>query len=179
VEKPNLAASRCCSRIGALVGIGTVARRLTDRHIRDAERRHVVRVTVRVVLWFAIVLVVAFSFASDMTSLVTFFGLLTAGLAVALQSVILSALGYFVLVGRRGIKIGDRVQISGVTGDVTDIGWLQFQLKEIDTRTQQPTGNVVMFSNSFVLASSATGLSKFTRGDQKPAQLEAAAKAQH
>jgi small-conductance mechanosensitive channel len=71
------------------------------------------------------------------------------------------------------------VQISGVTGDVTDIGWLQFQLKEIDTRTQQPTGNVVTFSNSFVLASSATGLSKFNRGDQEPAQLEAAAKAQH
>jgi len=102
---------------------------------------------------------------------------LAAGVAVALQSVILSAVGYFVLVGRRGIRIGDRVQISGVTGDVTDIGWLQFQLKEIDTRTQQPTGNVVTFSNSFVLASPATGLSKFKRNDVKSAQLEVATKA--
>ena len=35
------------------------------------------------------------------------------------------------------------MQISGVTGDVTDIGWLQLRLKEIDIRTQQPTGNVI------------------------------------
>ncbi|MGA9391098.1 MAG: lactate racemase domain-containing protein [Candidatus Sulfotelmatobacter sp.] len=88
-----------------------------------------------------------------------------------------SAVGYFVLVGRRGIIIGDRVQISGVTGDGTDIGWLQFQLKEIDTRTQQPTGNVVTFSNSFVLASPATRLSKFKRNDFDSVRLEVAAKA--
>ncbi len=97
-------------------------------------------------------------------------------LMLALQSVILSAVGYFVLVGRRGIRIGDRVQMSGVTGEVTDIGWLQFQLKEIDIRTQQPTGNVVTFSNSFVLASPATGLSKFKRTDLKSVPLEVDAK---
>lgn len=145
--------------------------------MRDTDRRHIVLAIQRVVLWSSIVGVAAFAFASDLTSLATFFGLLAAGVAVALQSVILSAVGYFVLVGRRGIRIGDRVQISGVTGDVTDMGWLQFQLKEIDTRTQQPTGNVVTFSNSFVLASPATGLSKFNRQNLKPGQLEVAARA--
>ena len=163
--------------IGALVITGAIVRRVTRRHMRDNDRRHIVLVIQRVVLWFSIVGVAAFAFASDLTSLATFFGLLAAGVAVALQSVILSAVGYFVLVGRRGIRIGDRVQISGVTGDVTDIGWLQFQLKEIDTRTQQPTGSVVTFSNSFVLASPATGLSKFKGDDLKSAQLEVAAKA--
>lgn len=162
--------------IGALVIIGTLARRATRRHVRDADRRHIMLVIQRVVLWFTIVLVTAFAFASDWTSLATFFGLVTAGVAVALQSVILCAVGYFVLVGKRGIRLGDRVQISGVTGDVTDIGWLQFQVKEIDTRTQQPTGNVVTFSNSFALASPATGLSKFNE-NLKRAQLEVAAKA--
>jgi small-conductance mechanosensitive channel len=121
-------------------------------------------------------MVAAFAFASDLSSLITFFGLLAAGVAVALQSVILSTVGYFVLVGRHGIRIGDRVQISGVTGDVSDIGWLQFQLKEIDSRTQQPTGNVVTFCNAFVLASPATGLSRFNRHNA-PAQLEVMAKA--
>ncbi len=163
--------------IGALVIIGAVVRRVTRRHMRDTERRHIVLVIQRVVLWSTIVIVTAFAFASDWTSLATFFGLLAAGVAVALQSVILSAVGYFVLVGRRGIRIGDRVQISGVTGDVTDIGWLQFQVKEIDVRTQQPTGNVVTFSNSFVLASPATGLSKLKRHDLKSEPLEVAAKA--
>jgi len=162
--------------IGALVIIGTLARKATRRHVRDADRRHIMLVIQRVFLWFTIVVVTAFAFASDWTSLATFFGLVTAGVAVALQSVILCAVGYFVLVGKRGIRLGDRVQISGVTGDVTDIGWLQFQLKEIDTRTQQPTGNVVTFSNSFVLASPASGLSKFNE-NLKRAQLEVAAKA--
>ncbi len=162
--------------IAALVLIGAVMRRVTRRHMRDPDRRHIALVIQRVVLWSTIAAVAAFAFASDFTSLATFFGLLAAGVAVALQSVLLSAVGYFVLVGRRGIRIGDRVQISGVTGDVTDIGWLQFQLKEIDTRTQQPTGNVVTFSNSFVLASPATGLSKFKRNDLKSTQLEVAAK---
>ena len=163
--------------IGALVIIGAVAPRVTDRYVRDAERRHVIRVIERVSLWSTIVLVAAFSFTSDLSSLATFFGLIMAGVAVALQSVILSAVGYLVLVGRRGIRVGDRVQISGLTGDVTDIGWLQFHLKEIDTRTQQPTGKVITFTNSFVLASPAIGLCKSNRDDVKPPQLEATGKA--
>ena len=164
--------------IGALVLIGAIVRRITRRHMRDTDRRHIVLVIQRVVLWCIILIVAAFAFASDLSSLATFFGLVAAGLAVALQSFILSGVGYFVLVGRRGIRIGDRVQISGVTGDVTDIGWLQFQLEEIDSRTQQPTGNVVTFSNSIVLASPATGLSRFNRDALKPMQLQVAVKAQ-
>jgi small-conductance mechanosensitive channel len=156
--------------------MGAIVRRLTHRQMRDTDRRHILLVIQRVVLWSGIVVVAAFAFASDLTSLATFFGLVAAGVAVALQSFILSAVGYFILVGRRGIRIGDRVQISGVTGDVTDVGWLQFQLEKIDLRTQQPAGNVVTFSNSLVLASPATGLSKFIRASS-PAQLQVVAKA--
>jgi hypothetical protein len=164
--------------IGVLVMIGAVVRRATRRHMQDTERRHIILVIQRVVLWFTIVVVAALAFASDLTSSATFFGLLAAGVAVALQSVIIAALGYFLLVGRRGIRIGDRVEISGVTGDVTDIGWLQFQLREIDSATQQPTGCVVTFSNSFVFLSPATGLSRVSRMDLKPAQSEVAVKAE-
>jgi ABC-type Fe3+-siderophore transport system permease subunit len=163
--------------IVALVLTGAVVRRMTRNYMRDTERRHVILVVQRVIVWSTIVAVAAFAFASDLTSLATFFGLLAAGLAVALQNLILSAVCYFVLVGRRGIRIGDRVQLSGVTGDVIDIDWLQFQLKEIDPRTQQPTGNVVTFSNALILASPATGLSKFKPNNLKPAQLEVTASA--
>lgn len=164
--------------IALLVLVGAIARRLTRSHMRDADRRHILLVIQRIIIWSAIVIVAALAFASDLTSLATFFGLLAAGIAVALQSFILSAVGYFVLVGRRGIRVGDRVQISGVTGDVTDIGWLQFQMKEIDLRTQQPTGNIVTFSNSLVLAAPSTGLSRFNPA-LGPAQLQVAAKAPH
>ncbi len=84
--------------IGALVIIGAVVRRVTRRYMRDTERRHIALVFQRVVLWSTIVAVAALAFASDLTSLATSCGLLAAGVAVALQSVILSAVGYFVLV---------------------------------------------------------------------------------
>ena len=157
--------------IGALAMIGAVARREIRHHIQDPHRRAIMLVIQRVVLWFTVVIVAALSLASDLASLATFFGLLTACVAVALQSVIVSALGYFMLVGRLGIRAGDRVQISGVTGDVTEIGWLQFQLRQIDEGTQRPTGRIVTFSNCFVFLSPATGLSKFNPEDVKPARI--------
>jgi hypothetical protein len=163
--------------ISALVIIGAVGRRGTRRHVHDAERRHILLVIQRVVLWFIIVFIAAFACASDLTSLATFFGLLAAGVAFALQSFIIAALSYFVLVSRHGIRIGDRVQISEVIGDVTDIGWLQLRLREIDKSTQQATGRMVTFSNSFVLLSPATGLYKFNESELKRTQMEAAAKA--
>jgi heme O synthase-like polyprenyltransferase len=65
--------------IGALLVIGRVLRRATRRRMRNTDRRHVVLVIQRVILWATIVGVTAFAFASDFTSLATFFGLLAAG----------------------------------------------------------------------------------------------------
>jgi hypothetical protein len=146
--------------IVALTGASVVLRRATIHYVHDTNRRRMILVVQRILTLLAIVLVVAFAFASDLKSLATFLGLLTAGMAVALQNVILAVLGYFLLIGKLGISVGDRVQISGVTGDVISIGLLQFQLREIDTR-QQLTGQIATFSNSFVFVSPATGLFKF------------------
>ena len=146
--------------IVALTGLSVVLRRATIHYVHDANRRRTILVVQRILTWLTIVLVVAFAFASDLRSLATFLGLLTAGMAVALQNVILAVLGYFLLVGKLGISVGDRVQISGVTGDVISIGLLQFQLREIDTH-QQLTGHIATFSTSFVFVSPATGLFKF------------------
>jgi len=93
--------------------------------------------------------------------LATYFGLLTAGIAVALQNVILASLGYLVLMGKRGIRIGDRIQVSGITGDVINMGMLQFQLREFDVEQARFTGHVATFSNSLVFVSPAIGLLKF------------------
>jgi len=89
---------------------------------------------------------------------VTFAGLITAGVAVALQNVIVSMVGYFFLIGKFGIRVGDRVQVSGVTGEVVDIGLVRFHLMEIGSDSQ-PSGRVVAFSNSIVFQP-ASGLFK-------------------
>jgi len=102
-----------------------------------------------------------FSVASDLSSLATYFGLLTAGMTVALQNVILASLGYLVLMGKRGFRIGDRIQISGITGEVINMGMLQFQLREFDVQEERFTGHVATFSNSLVFVSPAIGLLRF------------------
>jgi len=86
----------------------------------------------------------------------TFAGLITAGIAVALQNVIVSVVGYFFLIGKFGIRVGDRVQVGTVTGEVVDIGLVRFHLLERagSTTDAEPTGRVVAFSNSVVFQSS-------------------------
>jgi hypothetical protein len=76
-------------------------------------------------------------------------------------------------VGKRGIRIGDRVQVSGVTGDVIDMGLLQFQLREFDAENGRYTGHVATFSNSLVFVSPATGLMRFDSAPEKTSQTAA------
>ncbi|MCU1338601.1 MAG: small-conductance mechanosensitive channel [Bryobacterales bacterium] len=150
--------------LAVLIGAAGVSRRLTSHHVHDFNRRRMLLFGQRILFWLTIVLTVSFSFAFDVSSLATFLGLASAGIAVALQNVILAVVGYFVLVGKLRMRVGDRVQISGVTGEVVDIGLMQFQIKEINGSSEQPTGRVVSFSNSFVFVSPATGLFKRIRG---------------
>jgi len=63
--------------------------------------------------------------------------------------------------GKRGIRIGDRIQVSGITGDVINMGMLQFQLREFAVEEGRFTGHVATFSNSLVFVSPAIGLLKF------------------
>jgi len=148
--------------VGLLFGMGEISRRLALGRIQDPNRRRVISMVHRLLTLFAIVVVALFSVASDLSSLATYFGLLTAGMAVALQNVILASLGYLVLMGKRGIRIGDRIQVSGIAGDVINMGMLQFQLREFDVQKERFTGHVATFSNSLVFVSPATGLLRLT-----------------
>jgi hypothetical protein len=147
--------------VGLLFGMGEISRRLALGRIQDPNRRRVISMVHRLLTLFAVAVVALFSVASDLSSLATYFGLLTAGMAVALQNVILASLGYLVLMGKRGIRIGDRIQVSGITGDVINMGMLQFQLREFDLEEAGFTGHVATFSNSLVFVSPAIGLLKF------------------
>ena len=148
-------------RLGALVVILGVVfffselwRRATFRYIQDARRRYQFMLLRRIALWFLVAVIVTVTFASELGSLATFAGLLTAGVAVALQSVILSVAGYFFLIGKYGVRVGDRVQVAGVTGDVIDIGLVRLHLMELGEGAR-PTGRVVVFSNAVVFQANA------------------------
>ena len=142
--------------LGVVLGMFELWRRAIYRYIAEPRRRYQFLLLRRIVLWIVIAIVIGLAFASEIGAVTTFAGLLTAGIAVALQNVILSVAGYFFLVGKYGVRVGDRVQVSGVTGDVVDIGLVRLHLMEVTGgATPRPTGRVVVFSNAVVFQANA------------------------
>ncbi len=136
-----------------LIFLGAMAWRwLTNRYVTDIRRRGQVMAARRLVLGLLIVIILLLNFADEIGSAATVVGFAAAGIAVALQNVILSIAGYFFLIGRFGIKAGDRVQIGNVTGDVIDIGLVKLSLMELggSGTHRGPTGRVAVFSNAIV-----------------------------
>ncbi len=140
-----------------VLGISVLWRRVTFRYVQDVKRRHHFLLIRRIVLLVLVAGILTATFASDFSSLTTFIGLVTAGVAIALQDVILSLAGYFVIIGKYGIRAGDRVRIASVNGDVVDVGLIWIYLMELETRgsDQLPTGRIVEFPNSVVFERSA------------------------
>ncbi|GFE87098.1 hypothetical protein GCM10011488_20520 [Steroidobacter agaridevorans] len=132
-------------------------RRAVFRYVTDARRRSRLLLLRKILLWALVVAIAAATFATELGSLATFAGLITAGLAVAMQSVLVSVVGYFFLIGKYGIRVGDRVQVGNVTGEVIDLGLVRLHLMELSGQdgAMSPTGRVVAFANSIIFG--ATG----------------------
>ena len=83
----------------------------------------------------------------------TVLGLAGAGLTVALKDFLVAFIGWFVLMGKNGIRVGDWVEINGVAGEVVEISLLRTVLLETGNwaETGHPTGRKVAFVNSFAI----------------------------
>ncbi len=83
----------------------------------------------------------------------TILGLATAGLTVVFQDFILAFCGWFVLMGRNGIRVGDWVEIDGTGGEAVEIGLFRTWLLETGnwTANGHPTGRRVSFLNGFAI----------------------------
>jgi len=139
-------------------------RRGVLRYVQEPRRRYQLLLVRRIVCWALAVTIVGFTFATDLGSLATFAGLLTAGLAVAMQSVLVSIVGYFFLIGKYGIRVGDRVQIGNVSGEVVDVGLVRLHLMELSGQPPRgPTGRIAAFANSSVFQASG-GIFKHIHG---------------
>jgi len=149
-------------RVGILLAMlavvfaaGELWRRLVVRYTLEPRRRYQLLLLRRLTLWTLVVAIIGLTFVTELSSFATFAGLLTAGVAVAMQSVLVSIVGYFFLIGKYGIRVGDRVQIGAVSGEVIDLGLVRMHLMEMNS--QGPlgaTGRVVAFANSIVFQAS-------------------------
>jgi len=153
--------------LAVILLLSEIWRRVTFRYVKDARRRRQFLVLRRVVIGFLIVIVLILGFVSEFSSLATFAGFITAGIAVGLQAVLLSVAAYFFIIGRYGIRVGDRISVAGITGDVVDIGLVRLYLMELAGTGLDfyPTGRIVVFSNA-VLFQTGTPLFKQIPGTE-------------
>jgi len=134
---------------------GELWRGVVLRYAHEPRRRYQLLLLRKIALWILAVAIIGLTFVTELSSFATFAGLLTAGVAVAMQSVLVSIVGYFFLIGKYGVRVGDRVQIGNVTGEVIDLGLVRMHLMELSSQgALGPTGRVVAFANSIVFQAS-------------------------
>jgi small-conductance mechanosensitive channel len=143
--------------LGIVLGAFAIWRRAIVRYVSDLRKRYQLLVLRRIALTIVITIFIAFALVTRFGSLATFAGLMTAGVAVALQNVILAIVGYFMMIGKFGVRAGDRVQVARVFGEVVEIGMLRLHLLELSgmEANAEPTGRVIAFSNSVVFQPTA------------------------
>ena len=139
----------------ALIGLffDTWLEDLLGRTSLDRRQMQTLRATVRVSVQVGAVLFILLVIFGPPNQLGTFLGLAGAGLTVALKDFIVGFLGWFVLMGKNGIRLGDWVEINGVTGEVIEIGLFHTVLLETGNWTDSghPTGRRVTFTNSYAI----------------------------
>jgi small-conductance mechanosensitive channel len=134
--------------VAAETGVRHALREQKDRR-RMHQQRFLGLLAVRLVAGLVILLIV-FGPPSQTPTII---GLATAGLTVALKDFLLAFLGWFLLMGRNGVRVGDWVEIKGVGGEVIEVGLFKTVLLEMGnwTNTGHPTGRRVSFMNGYAI----------------------------
>jgi len=143
--------------LGVIFVAGELWTRATNKYVREARRRRQLLLMRRTVVGFLSAIVLLFGFVTQFNSLATFAGFITAGIAVGLQTILLSVAAYFFIIGRYGIKVGDQITIPPVTGEVIDVGLVRFYMMELAGSGTElnPTGRVAGFSNAVLFQAGA------------------------
>ena len=120
----------------------------------DRRQIETLRSVARVGLQIVGILVILLMLIGMPTQLGTMLGIVGAGLTVALKDFIVAFIGWLVLMGKNGMRLGDWVEINGVSGEVIELGMFHTVLLETGNWTDagHPTGRRVTFTNSFAIS---------------------------
>lgn len=126
--------------------------RLINNNVPEVERRHALRVWTRIIAGALAIAVVLAIWLPNGRTVVQVLALLAAGLALTLSRPISSILAWMVIMVRAPFRVGDRIEINGVRGDVVDIGLLHIHVLELGNwiDADQTTGRIVHIPNTFI-----------------------------
>jgi small-conductance mechanosensitive channel len=138
--------------LGVLITVRLAALRVLRARVTDLNTRYRWRKGINYVLIAVGVLTIGRTWSSGVAQLGTFLGLLGAGLAIALREPLTNVAGWLFLLWRRPFRVGDRVQIREIAGDVVDMRMFQFTVLEIRGAlgADQPTGRLAHIPNAIV-----------------------------
>jgi small-conductance mechanosensitive channel len=134
------------------LAVGRLARRVVAKAVDEpASRFQMTRVTGYVVAVTALI-IIARLWIQAIAGIGTYLGLLSAGIAIALQDPLTNLAGWLYILIRRPFRIGDRVQVGANTGDVVDIRPLRFIMLEVGNwvHADQGTGRILHVPNGLV-----------------------------
>ena len=140
----------------AIVLVLILARHLTlrdlSRRVDDTARRYIATKTANYVLGFVTLLALLRVWLGGFAGLAASIGIISAGLAIALNQPLTNLAGWIFLTIRRPFSVGDRVQIGSFAGDVIDLRLFAFSLVEIGNwvDADQSTGRILHIPNGLV-----------------------------
>ncbi|WP_431111309.1 mechanosensitive ion channel family protein [Winogradskyella poriferorum] len=127
-------------------------RRLLKKRLPDNALRYKSQKSIEIIGYFLVVLITITYFTGNIKDFGLAIGLLTAGITITLQELILSIAGSFYIFFVRVYKPGDRIEINGIKGDVIDIDSIYTTMMEIGqwVSSDNYSGRIVKLSNAFV-----------------------------
>jgi small-conductance mechanosensitive channel len=140
--------------LAVLLALRALVLRLTMRNFEDPKVWYRVRKTVTWATTAVFLVVSVLVLTGVGGGLLTYLGILSAGVAVALSDLLRNLAGWLYIATRRPFRIGDRIEIDGQAGDVVDLRAFRFSLLEIRNwvDADQSTGRIVHVPNGKVLS---------------------------
>jgi small-conductance mechanosensitive channel len=135
---------------------------ITLSRIAEIKTKYSFRKGITVVFYILIAIVISIIWVENTQALVVSFGIIGAGIAIALQDVFRNFAGSIFIISSGLYSVGDRIEIDQKMGDVIDIGLWNTTLMEIRgwVDGDQPTGRITLVPNGVVISSPVFNYSK-------------------
>lgn len=129
--------------------LSLILERLVNKRIKNANVRHLSRKWIQYGRILIIILILLFTWLKDPSSITTVLGFASAGIALALHPVFVNIAGWLLIIVKKPINIGDRIEYKSIKGDVIDIQMFYTLILEVGNWVDgdQSTGRVVSIPN--------------------------------